>query len=224
MRSERLSAVGQMTTVIGHELRNPLSAVMSALYMLRRSIGDPEAAAPHLAVAERQMARAVTLADDLTAYMRERELDLAPVDLGGVLHDVLEAAPEPPGVGVVADVGDVVLNADAHQLARILTNLVVNAYLARPDGGSLRISARPDGADAVICVEDSGEGIDATVAERLFEPFFTTRSEGTGLGLAIVRRLTEAHGGSISIDNGRDGGAVVTIRLPLQPFRKMAMP
>ena len=81
VRSERLSAVGQMTTVVGHELRNPLGAVMNALYMLRRSLDNPAAAEPHLAVAERQTARAVNLAQDLTAYMREREPELASIDL-----------------------------------------------------------------------------------------------------------------------------------------------
>ena len=96
VRSERLSAVGQMTTVVGHELRNPLGAVMNALYMLRRSLDDPAAAEPHLAVAERQTARAVNLAQDLTAYMREREPELAPMELREVLSDVLEATPRPP--------------------------------------------------------------------------------------------------------------------------------
>ena len=105
VRSERLSAVGQMTTVVGHELRNPLGAVMNALYMLRRSLGDPDAAEPHLAVAERQTARAVNLAQDLTAYMREREPELAPMGLREVLSDVLEATPKPDNVVVVEDVG-----------------------------------------------------------------------------------------------------------------------
>jgi len=222
VRSERLSAVGQMTTVVGHELRNPLGAVMNALYMLRRSLDRPEVAEQHLVVAERQTARAVNLAQDLTAYMREREPELAPVELREVLSDVLEAAPTPDNVVVVDEVGQVTLKADSKQLAQILTNLVDNAYQAMPEGGSLRIGARIEGDAAVITVEDSGEGIDPTLAERFFEPFFTTRSDGTGLGLAIVRRLTEAHGGQISIENRSSGGAVVTVRLPIEPSRELA--
>ena len=142
VRSERLSAVGQMTTVVGHELRNPLGAVMNALYMLRRSLDNPEAAEPHLVVAERQTARAVNLAQDLTAYMREREPELAPMDLHEVLSDVLEATPKPSNVEVVDDIGTIELNADAKQIAEILTNLVDNAYQAMPDGGVVRIAAR----------------------------------------------------------------------------------
>ncbi len=222
MRSERLSAVGQMTTVVGHELRNPLGAVMNALYMLRRSLGDPAAAEPHLAVAERQTARAVNLAQDLTAYMRERDPELAPMVLREVLSDVLEVTPKPDNVVVVEDVGELELNADSAQIAQILTNLVDNAYQAMPNGGSLRIAARTEGNAAIITVEDSGEGVDQELVERFFEPFFTTRSEGTGLGLAIVRRLTEGHGGEISIQNGESGGAIVTVRLPIEPTRELA--
>ncbi len=190
--------------------------------MLRRSLDNPLVAESHLAVAERQTARAVNLAQDLTAYMREREPEVAPMDLRDVLSDVLEATPKPANIVVVEDVGPVELNADAKQVAQILTNLIDNAYQAMPDGGSLRIAARVDGATAVITVEDSGEGVDPELIERFFEPFFTTRSDGTGLGLAIVRRLTEGHGGQISIANGESGGTVVTVRLPIEPVRELA--
>ncbi len=222
VRSERLSAVGQMTTVVGHELRNPLGAVMNALYMLRRSLDNPAAAEPHLAVAERQTAKAVNLAQDLTAYMRERDPDLAPMELRDVLSDVFEATPKPDNIEVTEDIAPIVLNADAKQITQILTNLVDNAYQAMPEGGSLRISARADGDTAIITVQDSGEGVDQALVERFFEPFFTTRSEGTGLGLAIVRRLIEGHGGTISIENGPSGGAIVTVRLPIEASRELA--
>ncbi len=222
VRSERLSAVGQMTTVVGHELRNPLGAVMNALYMVRRSLNDPAAAEPHLDVAERQIARAVNLAQDLTAYMRDNEPELAPLELSEVLSDVLEVTPKPAQVVVVEDIGTVALHADAKQVAQILTNLVENAYQAMPDGGSLRITAHTEDHVVVITVADTGDGVDAALVERFFEPFFTTRSEGTGLGLAIVRRLVEGHGGVISIENGPTGGAIVTVRLPIQPSRELA--
>ncbi len=222
VRSERLSAVGQMTTVVGHELRNPLGAVMNSLYMLRLSLDDPAAAEPHLAVAERQTARAVNLAQDLTAYMREKEPELASLALREVLDDVLEATPTPANVDVVLDVDSVRLEADSKQLAQILTNLIDNAYQAMPEGGSLRIGAHADTDSVIITVEDSGGGIDPAMVDQFFEPFFTTRSDGTGLGLAIVRRLTEGHRGTIAIDNRQSGGAIVTLRLPNEPSRELA--
>ena len=172
-------------------------------------------------MAERQTARAVNLAQDLTAYMREREPELAPMDLRDVLSDVFEATPKPDNIELTEDIAPIVLNADAKQVAQILTNLVDNAYQAMPEGGSLRIAARADGDIAIITVQDSGAGVDPALVERFFEPFFTTRSDGTGLGLAIVRRLIEGHGGKISIENGPSGGAIVTVRLPIEPSREL---
>ncbi|MGH9028652.1 MAG: sensor histidine kinase, partial [Acidimicrobiales bacterium] len=198
------------------ELRNPLGVVLNSLFMLRRTVGDPEAAEPHLAMAERHTERAVGLAQDLTSYMREREPHPEPVDLKVALSEVLETIDRPTGVEVVDDVSALLLEADTQQLAQIFTNLVSNAYEAMPEGGVLRVSSRTEDGSVVMAFEDSGDGIDDELRERLFEPFVTTKSEGTGLGLAIVRRLAEAHGGTVSIENGTDRGAVVSVVLPLR--------
>jgi len=120
------------------------------------------------------------------------------------------------------DVDSVALAADPKQPAQILPNLIDNAYQAMPDGGSLRVAAHADTEAVIITVEDSGGGIDPTMVDRFFEPFFTTRSDGTGLGLAIVRRLTEGHGGHIAIENRSSGGAIVTLRLPSEPSKELA--
>ena len=93
------------------------------------------------------------------------------------------------------------MQADRAQLVQMLTNLITNAYQAMPDGGSLGVRNRSDGF-VEITVEDSGVGIDPAVAERLLEPFFTTKPTGTGLGLAIVKRFAEGHHGTVSIENG----------------------
>ncbi len=216
VRSERFSAMGQMTTVVGHEMRSPLGAVVNAHYMLRRSLGDPEAAEKYLDVAERQITKAVSLAQDLIEYMRERPPVLESIRLGEVLAEVLETSPPPENITLRQEGMSVVLRADFSQLVQVLGNVIDNAYQAMPRGGSIRVVAHGEDGVTVIRVENSGEGIDPATSERLFEPFFTTRSTGTGLGLAIVRRLTEAHGGSVSIENSASGGVVVTLRLPME--------
>jgi hypothetical protein len=88
----------------------------------------------------------------------------------------------------------------------------------------VKVSAALNGTGAVITVDDSGSGIDATLADKVFEPFFTTKSKGTGLGLAIVRRLVEAHGGTISIENRVGPGARVTVRLPTEHSSDVSAP
>ena len=216
VRRERLSAVGEMATVIGHELRNPLGAAINLLFLARNSLTDqdnPELDG-YLDRIERETNRAAALCEDLTAYMRERQLVIVPLDLGAVVAEVLESTPPPPGIEVSVEGLGVDLAADRAQLVQMLTNLITNAYQAMPDGGPLRVTGSKSDGFVEITVEDSGVGIDPAVAERLLEPFFTTKPTGTGLGLAVVKRFAEGHDGTVSIEGGPTGGARVTIRLP----------
>jgi signal transduction histidine kinase len=216
VRNERLSALGEMASVVGHELRNPLTAVTNALYLIRRGLGEPapDALEGHLAMAERETEKAATLAEDLTAFVRPREPSMAPVELDEVVSEVVQSTPPPPGVDLALDVERHTVLADRLQIAEVLTNLVTNAYQAVPDGGTVHLELRANGHGAVLVVQDDGSGIDPGAAERLFEPFFTTKANGTGLGLAIVRRLVEAHGGTITVGNAEPHGARVEVRLP----------
>jgi signal transduction histidine kinase len=217
-RSERLSALGEMASSIGHELRNPLAAVINAHFMVRHTLG-PEIT-PELdqllVMAERQTTRAATLADNLTAFVRQREPHRRPIDLGAVVDEVLEATPPPPGIDVTVDIPPLVFRADSDQLTQVLANLIVNGFQAMPEGGVLHIEGSTSNGDVVVRVADSGEGIDGASLGRVFDPFFTTKASGTGLGLAIVSRIVDAHGGEVSMDNGDRGGAVVTVRLPAE--------
>jgi signal transduction histidine kinase len=223
-RSERLSALGEMASTIGHELRNPLAAVINAHFMVRHSLGD--AITPDidrlLDMAERQTTRASTLADDLTAFVRQREPSPVPLDLAVVVHDVLEATPPPSGIDVVVDIPPLVFAADSDQVTQVLANLMANGFQAMPDGGTLGISASTEVGSVVITVADSGVGVDDDTLARVFDPFFTTKASGTGLGLAIVSRIVEAHGGDVSLRNSPTGGVTVTVRLPLVPASELA--
>lgn len=219
VRKERLSAVGEMATVIGHELRNPLGAAINLLYLARTRLSDHDDTEldGYLDRLERETNRAASLCEDLTSYMREREAVLIPVELGSVVDEVLESTPPPAGIEIGLGFLGVDVQADRAQLVQMLTNLITNAYQAMPDGGTLRVSGGERDGYFEISVEDSGEGIDPEVADRLLEPFFTTKAVGTGLGLAIVKRFADAHNGTVSLKNGETGGARVTIGLPYSP-------
>jgi signal transduction histidine kinase len=215
VRSERLTAVGEMASVIGHELRNPLAAVTNSLYIVRNDLkGEVSPTTDkYLSLAERETSKAATLADDLTAFVRPRELKKSEMELGDLVQEVLGATPQPDNVEVLLDVEPVHLVGDRGQLAEVLNNLVTNAYQSMPDGGILRLSGSCDEAGVTIIVEDSGGGVDQAVMAQVFEPFFTTRSSGTGLGLAIVQRLVQSHHGEITLEN-TDGGVRATLVLP----------
>ena len=221
VRAERLSALGEMATVVGHELRNPLTAVTNALFLIRREVGDDQSTAfeEHMAMAERETDKAATLASDLTAFVRPRDPVLEEIELGEVVNEVMQSTPPPAAVEIGLDVTHQVVQADRHQMAEVVSNLVTKAYEALPEGGSVRVQLAGNGARVALVVEDDGPGIDPEASTRLFEPFFTTKSSGTGLGLAIVRRLVEAHGGTISVRNVVPHGARIEVLLPLNGSR-----
>jgi len=110
---------------------------------------------------------------------------------------------------------DVVVDAHGEELQQALLNVVHNAVQACDVGGQVAICCRRDEESAVVEVGDTGAGFSPDALARAFSPFFTTKSDGTGLGLAIVRRVLDAHGGEVGVQNRPDGGARVSLRLPL---------
>lgn len=215
VKKERLSALGELATVVGHELRNPLAAAINDLYFHRMQLAEQVDPVAFSAVtrAEAQINRAAQLSEDLTSYMGEREPQLTEICLDDLIGEVLEVAPPPKGIDVVLE-SSVPVMADPALLLQVLTNLVTNGYQAMTEGGTLKVASIAEGGGTTIWVEDSGLGFDANVADRIFDPFFTTKDEGTGLGLAIVHRLVERHLGTVTAVNAPSGGARVKIWLP----------
>jgi signal transduction histidine kinase len=230
VRRERLAVVGEMASVVGHELRNPLGVVSNTLYLLHLGLGDDdiEDQERHIQMAEREIAKASSIIHHLREYVRPEESVIASVgspviasiELGVLIAEVLEVTPVRPGIAVTVDVAPITLFADRGQLAQILTNLVSNACEAMGEQGSLRIAASIKGRAVVIEVEDDGPGIERGLAERIFEPFYTTKRQGTGLGLAIVRALVEGHGGSVRLDTDASTGTRFSVSLPSHSIRR----
>ncbi len=215
-RQERLAALGELSAAVSHELRNPLGAITNSLFLLRHELTDgiDDPVERYLQIAERETARATAITENLLAFARNRSPVLTAVDLASVIDEVLQTLPPPPRVDVVTPDVSVVLFADRVQLAEVLTNLVANAYDALSDGGRLTIDAQDEGSHVRLTVSDTGSGVDPAVAERIFEPFVTSKARGTGLGLAIVKRIVEAHGGDTTVSATPGGGLTFTIRLP----------
>ncbi|HLI73013.1 MAG TPA: ATP-binding protein [Acidimicrobiales bacterium] len=220
---ERLAALGEMASVVSHELRNPLAVVTNSLFLVRHTLGDSLTAEleRHLAVAGREVDKANAIIEHVVAFVRPRRPEVESVALDEVIDEALETTPPPPGVRVDHDRAPVTAVVDRGHLAEVLVNLVSNAYEAMPDGGVLRVNARPGAGAALVVVEDTGRGFDRADAERLFEPFFTTKPTGTGLGLAIVRRLAEVNRGEVTVDM-RPGGTRFTVTLPAGKPRTFA--
>lgn len=220
VQRERLAAIGQMASVIGHELRNPLTAVTNALYLVRTGLGAEisDRMRGNLDLAEREVQRAAAVAQDITDFVRPRKPQPEPFTLDRLVSETLEAAPPPANINVSTRVGRITVLADWVQLGEVVTNLVTNAYQAMPDGGEVQIWADRVGEKVRMGVQDNGPGIPPDVAKTIFDPFVTTKTRGTGLGLAIVRRIVEDHGGNIELEDFDGPGTRFVIRLPAMPL------
>jgi len=218
VRQERLAAIGQLASTIGHELRNPLGVISNAVYLLRSDLGSEptDAAQRHLATAEREVSAATVIVSDLLEFARERQPLFEDVDAQGLVDEVLSILPPPTGVTVErTGPRDVVARADREMLRQVLLNLVANAYQAMPDGGRLSVDVTALDGAVQLQVADTGTGMTEEVHDRLFEPFFTTKARGVGLGLAVSRRIIESHHGVITATSEPGHGTQFSVVLPL---------
>jgi signal transduction histidine kinase len=215
---ERLAAIGQLASAVGHELRNPLGVISNSLYLLRRSSDpDDEKVRRQLDTADREVSAATLIVSDLLEYSRGRQPIIARVVVDELVDEVLSVSPAPEGIVVSSSAvaGAPPVAADRDQLRQVLLNLVTNAYDAMPEGGALTVDAGPDGPGRVrIRVADTGAGMDSDTRAKVFEPFFTTKARGVGLGLAVSARIVGAHGGDIQIESSPGSGATFSVLLP----------
>ena len=217
VRQEKLAAMGQLASTVGHELRNPLAVIMNVLYLLETLAGTDasEAMRRHLATAKRETSAATLIVSDLLDYAAGRAPMTAPVPLADLVAEALSVVPPPAGVEVVQQVEPgTAINADRDQIRQVLLNLITNGYDSMPDGGVLDVSARSSGDSVRITVTDTGLGMDEETKAHIFTPFYTTKSRGIGLGLAVTKRVVEAHGGTISVQSTPSVGTSFTVTVP----------
>jgi two-component system, NtrC family, sensor histidine kinase HydH len=217
VRQEKMAAMGQLASTVGHELRNPLAVIMNVLYLMEimAGAGASEAMRRHLATAKRETSAANLIVSDLLDYAADRAPLSAPVQLADLVTEALSVVPPPTGVEVVTHVEpDTEINADRDQIRQVLLNLITNGYDAMPDGGVLDVSVRPAQDSAQITVTDTGMGMDMETRSHIFTPFYTTKSRGIGLGLAVIKRVVEAHGGAITVQSTPSVGTSFTVTVP----------
>ena len=222
MHAASLAAIGELSSRIVHEMRNPLSSVKINLQALRGKVAADSAYAELADIALQQAARLERMLTDLLGYGKPLELHPAELPLERGIAEAIDlvrdtAAQKGVSIQIEDDAIGITLWADPEQLRRVLVNLLTNAVDAAPHGGTVTVHAgrAADRADEIsISVQDNGPGIPATQIDKLFLPFFTTKPGGTGLGLANVKKIIEYHGGTVTAANRREGGAVFTTTWP----------
>lgn len=229
-RSESLAAVGQATTQVAHEIRNPLGSIRLGVSMLRDSVNDQEALNT-IELVERGIKHLNKLVVDVTQFSRQKALERSAVDL----HESLERS-----IDLISDkiveknanveklfAGRAIIGQwDPYQLRQVFVNVIANAIDASDENASVRISTellsvdgdgngQPRKPYARIKIADQGKGMDKATRDRIFEPFYSTKKRGTGLGLAIVKQIVEQHGGKINVASEPGKGSEFSIDLPI---------
>jgi signal transduction histidine kinase len=218
--NERLSALGQFAAGIAHELRNPLGTIRMRTQMWQRS-ADPEVANRSSAVILEEIDRLDTIISRLLYFARPIHLQLQPVVLDDLCANAAGAwAERAKGVQVVCKAASrSVVTADRGRLLQVLDNLMENAVYSAArhsgEGGIVTISAALENGFALIDIVDDGRGFTPAALCHAMDPFYTTKDNGTGLGLSISFEIVQAHGGELHLANRESGGAIASLRLPL---------
>ncbi|OHE55555.1 MAG: hypothetical protein A3K61_06280 [Thaumarchaeota archaeon RBG_16_49_8] len=218
--AEKLAAISQMSKSIGHDLRNPLSSMKAAAYILKNE-NLSEKGREMLEIINLNIAATDRIIKEFLQFTVEPKLHFRETNINTLLKEILAQTVMPSNIKVLTSFGDTPkAEIDAEQLERALFNLVQNAVQTMPQGGELMIATETSGKSIHIEISDTGVGIPEENLEKIFSPFFTTKPEGTGLGLSSTKKIVESHGGAIRIDSKKRRGATITIELPItQPHK-----
>ncbi len=224
-RRERLSALGNLAAVVGHEVRNPLNAIGVGLQRLRGEFRPTEDEAEFIRFVDLMQGedkRLNGIVEEFLSLARPVSLKADTVQVEALVRDVtalVAADAEGRGVQVALEVPSALpmVQLDRDQMKQVLLNLALNGLEAMPRGGTLTITASVQVQSLMLTVEDTGQGMPAELLSRIFEPYVTTKDKGMGLGLTIARRIVEAHGGKIEVESRPRDGTRFTIRLPMYP-------
>ncbi|MDE2291758.1 MAG: HAMP domain-containing protein [Elusimicrobia bacterium] len=222
IKKERLATIGQMASVVGHEIRNPLAVINNSIFyiktkMQKDGIGDPKFAR-HIAIIQSEIKQASSIIDEILTYSRSRELKLDLTKLNAWLEDLVSTYPFPPHVRVERrlDPAEPIVRIDREEMKQAVRNLIGNAIDVTPQGGALLLSTeRVDPAWVRLDVADRGPGIPPEVVDKIFTAFYTTKARGTGLGLAVVKKVLDRHGGRVEVTTEPGRGSAFHLYLPL---------
>ncbi len=219
--SRRLSAIGRLTGGVGHEVKNPINAIVVHLELMKGKLSGPEAPAlRHLNVIQSEIQRLDRVVQTLVDFSRPMELQLEEKDFRGVTESVLtlasaEFAAQDVQLLTHLPRKPVMVKVDADMLRQAILNIVLNGAQAMPSGGTLRVALHEEARQAVLTVTDTGEGIAREVLPRIFDLYFTTKKDGNGIGLAMCYRIVQLHSGIIEVESEPGHGTEFTLRLPL---------
>jgi PAS domain S-box-containing protein len=220
--AERLAAIGATAGMVGHDIRNPLQAMISDVYLAKCELDtlpegeEKQGISESLEGIRKNIEYVNKIVQDLQDFARPITPTAKEFDLKALCEEALMKSELPKKVKGSCEVDELArtMVGDPDLIRRVLTNLIINAGQAMPEGGILSIRAFKKGEDTLIEVQDTGLGIPDDIKPKLFMPLFTTKSKGQGFGLAVVKRVTESMNGTITFESKKGKGATFSVRLP----------
>jgi len=220
LKAQRLAAIGELASMIGHDLRNPLTGIAGATYYLKSKLGprQDKKAKEMLKLIEKDIEYSNKIINDLLDYSREMQLELVTATPKSMMREALSMVKIPKNVKLRDMTRSTTqVKVDVENMKRVFVNMMKNAVDAMPRGGRLTLRSRESFAGLEVAFIDTGAGMSEEVLKRLWTPLFTTKAKGMGLGLPICKRIVEAHGGKITVESTMNKGTTFTIIIPLKP-------
>jgi signal transduction histidine kinase len=223
-RADRLSAIGQLSASLAHEIRNPLASIDGAANLIESPQTSEEMRKDSLTIIRKEIQRLNRLLTNLLDFARPRRPDFQPVDPSRLIDSIINLAghsAEQKGITLRKDVPAEVpsIECDAEQMKQVILNLAINAVQSMAGPGEILLSARPSDSSVMISVADQGPGVAEENLDRIFNPFFTTKEAGTGLGLSVVHQIVTQHGGVVNAERNPRGGMTFSLLIPQQQRR-----
>lgn len=224
VRTEKLAAVGTLASGVSHELRNPLSAIKNAVFLLKRKLSRKvmpdidEKVIQFLDIIDKEIDRSTKIINDLLGFTRVAKPTRIISDIRIVINEALSRLKIAENIKLSKNLqSDLpMITIDANQIGQVLINLIENACQAMTDGGELQISTRKSKVFAEIEIADSGCGIPEKEIKKIFDPLFTTKPKGIGMGLAICHGIIDKHNGTIEVKSREGKGTNMIVKLPLE--------
>ena len=217
--AESLAATGRAMSGLAHDIRTPLVAIGLVTSSVRQQLEGDHPGYKDLELVASEIRRLEEMLNDTLDFARPLSLNRRPESINRVVQEsisIVEKANTAKAVRIETSLHDCdpEVSIDKVRLKQALINLLANAVQASPDGRDVMVCTHRSGHDTVVEIIDYGEKIDPALLARVFEPFFTTKAEGTGLGLPIARKIVEAHGGRLTVQNNPDQGVIFRMLLP----------
>ncbi|MBR4509017.1 MAG: hypothetical protein IKP23_06095 [Elusimicrobiaceae bacterium] len=215
IKKERLAAIGQMASIVSHEIKNPLAVISNSIYLIKARLGEniEPKIQKNINVIEGEIRQANSIIEEILGYARSREQILNIVDLTLYTKEILSSYPIPNNIKVETSFykEPLYVKIDMEEMKQAIRNIMGNAFEVMPEGGNFVVKTKLEKGKALLSLRDSGPGIPEEIQNKIFTPFFTTKARGTGLGLAVVKKVASRNKAELILNSQVGKGTKITL-------------